>query len=176
MKALTLTLSIAGAAAIAAGSVATVLVLRSQFSSTGEHAALLEPLAKAYAADWGLALKGIDTAVAARIDGSNRAEWLEKARNALSVGYSPDPKTFRAIPLDTFPDGASVRMSRNRTPKQLVEGHVAPGHTIVEVTWRFADSAPVKSYTLLNAQGRPLFDTLVSMPVVLGPVFRMGHF
>jgi hypothetical protein len=53
---------------------------------------------------------------------------------------------------------------------------VLAGHKIVEATWRFGSAEPVQSYTILGARGQPLFDSLLSMPVIHGPVFETVHF
>lgn len=175
MKALTLKV---GAAAVAAlGAVGIVLVATSGGTrGAGEHAALLEPLGKAYAKDYGFEFTKVDTAVAATVDPANRTEWARKVSKALAVGYDPVSKPYRAIPFEQIPNLALIRMSRNRTPLQVVEEKVADGHTIVEVTWTFGAAPPVKSYTILGPKGRPLFDTLLSMPVITGPVLEAPHF
>jgi hypothetical protein len=175
VKPLTLKLGVAGAAALAV--VGTVLVLTSGGTrGAGEHAALLEPLGKAYAKDYGFEFTKVDTAVAATVDPANRNEWALKVGKALAIGYDPITKPYRAIPLERFADGAKIRMARDRTPRQVVEERVVPGHTIVEVTWTFGSAQPVKSYTILGDQGRPLFDTLLSLPVLQGPLFEAPHF
>jgi hypothetical protein len=176
VKPLALKLGAAAAAAVA-GVVGIVLVATSgRPRGAGEHAALLEPIGKAYAKDYGFEFTQVDTAVAATVNAANRNEWAQKVGNALAIGYDPITKPYRAIPLERFADAAKIRMSRDRTPRQVVEERVVAGHTIVEVTWRFGSAPPVKSYTILSDGGQPLFDTLLSMPVVQGPAFERPHF
>lgn len=145
-------------------------------TGSGEHVTLLEPLGKAYAQDYGFEFTSVATTVATTVTEADREEWVQKIVKALSLGYDPITKPFRAIPLEQMAEGSKVRMSRDRTPEQVVRECVLAGHTIVEATWHFGSAGMVKSYSILGARGQPLFDTLLSMPVVHGPVFEAAHF
>jgi hypothetical protein len=175
VKPLHLKLGAAGLAAVAVVGVTLIATSRGPGGS-GVHAALLEPLGQAYAKDYGIPFSKVDTTVAATLDGANRAQWTQKLGAALAVGYNPGEKPYAAIPFDRVAEGSKIRMSRDRTPQQVVAEKVAAGGTVVEVTWTFGSAPPVKSYTILSPQGRPLFDTLISMPVIVGPVFHARHF
>jgi len=176
VKPLALKLAVAGAAALAVAGTLLLVARTGGSGGTGEHAALLEPLGRAYAKDYGFAFTKAETTVVATLADANREEWTRKIGKALAVGYDSGSKPYRAIPLEDFAEGAKIRMSRDRSPEQVVREKTAAGLTVVEVTWTFGAAPPVKSYTILSAEKRPLFDTLLSMPVLTGPVFEGRHF
>jgi hypothetical protein len=141
----------------------------------GEHVSMLEPLGQAYATDYKLTFEKLDTHIAARVDGSNLAEWAVKVKAALSVGYAPKAEEFHALPFDRFYGAANIRMAEERTPSEVVELLLTPGVTVVESMWEFRGARPVRSYTIFKPDGRPVFDTLMSMPVIEGPLLDPGH-
>lgn len=113
------------AAAVAALAVAGIVLLVDSDGSenTGEHVALLQPLGKAYAKDYGIEFTTVDTAVAATVAEATREEWTRKLVEALSVGYDPITKPFRAIALEQIANGSKVRDCARAVDRRI---HRAP--------------------------------------------------
>jgi hypothetical protein len=140
----------------------------------GEHARIVRPLGTAYASDYGLSLEQVETSPAVIVSGSNRAELETKVVTSLAVGYLPEPGSLKSLELAAVSDLINVRMRGDRAPADVARALVAPGNRVVETTWRFAGSEPVKTVGIYGPDGRLLFDTLMSMPVIEIPVVR-GH-
>lgn len=140
------------------------------------QADILKAMGEAYAKDLGLKFSKVVPGAEVKITEANRAEWQATLVKALAVGYAPDPATFKSTSLESLGGAAKIRMGRDRTPADVVGATVAPGNSLVEVAWHFGSSPPVKSYTVFSAQRQPVFDTILSLPVVQGPLLSPGHF
>jgi hypothetical protein len=67
-------------------------------------------------------------------------------------------------------------MAGDRTPTQVAQAVLQPGVVVVESTWHFEKGEPVKSLTVFSVADEPLFDSLLSLPVVQVPLFSAGHY
>ena len=59
---------------------------------------------------------------------------------------------------------------------QVVEAVLQPGSVVTRTTWRFGAAKAVETYTVFSPAGEPLFDTLLSLPVIPGPLLNPKHF
>jgi hypothetical protein len=143
--------------------------------ATTQQTEVLEIMGEAYAQDVGLTLARLEAGIAGTVaTGGN--EWVERLEQALSLGYASQPGTFHAVPFDAVAMSSQVEMAGGRTPSKVLEDLLVPGKVILRVDWHFSTGKPVQSYTIFSADGEPLFDTLLAMPVINAPVFDSDHF
>jgi hypothetical protein len=135
----------------------------------------LQLLGEAYAKDLGLTLAKAEVSVAGTVSGDPTV-WTRRLVDALAVGYRPTtPSTFRVVPFAILKPIMNVKMSGGRSPEDTVARVVAAGNTIAAVTWYFTGANPVKSYAVFSPSGASLFDTMLMMPAIQGPVLSIGH-
>ncbi len=156
---------------IAAGGVLAVAVsaaIAAVGAPPAPTTAALTELGHAYAEAYGLKLDQVEA----------RAVDLgaDKLIAALAVGYTAAPGQLRMVPLAQLGQLGTLTMAGDRTAEQVVRQLVTPGRAVIEVTWSFTGVEPVQTYAIVDTDGEPLFDTLLSLPVVPGPIFTPGHF
>jgi hypothetical protein len=133
----------------------------------------LQALGEAYAKDLGLTFERVElTPVATPAPGVSLSKLLE---DALAVGYSPEAGKFQSVPFATVRHIVKIKMGQGRTPEETVKRALSPGNVVVQAAWYFLGAAPVKSYTVFAPSGAPVFDTMMSLPALRGPVFSVGH-
>ena len=140
------------------------------------YEATLRQLGNAYAQDHSLRLTRVQAAVATRVTDANRAKWVTDVVKDLSIGYAPRPDAFHTIQLSRMKGLMHIRMGKDRSPQQVVERVVVPGAVILRAVWDFGGPASVRSYAVFSAAGKPMFDTILFMPAIEGPVFAPRHF
>ncbi|MBI2303007.1 MAG: hypothetical protein HYU66_29215 [Armatimonadetes bacterium] len=128
----------------------------------------LDELGRAYAECYGLTLDRVETRPA--------TIPADKLIGSLAVGYTEAPGRLRTVPLSLIGELGKLTMAGDRSPEQVVRQVATPGRTILEATWSFAGCEPIHSFAVLDTDGEPLFDTLLSLPVVPGPILTPGHF
>jgi hypothetical protein len=162
-----------GAASVLGVLLVLPLLGRSPQAAQGARA-ILETLGSAYAQDAGTTLTTVVTGTPVIVSAQNQATLIAQVQQALAVGVPPRPGEFEAVSLDrfTFP----ITMAGGRSPRAEVASVVTPGRVVVPVTWTFKGSAPVSSYAVMSGTGAPVFDTLLSLPMVPGALFRAKHF
>ena len=143
-----------------------------------EYAAILGPLGRAYAEDQQLTFTEVQTSLSATLtgDAGSRAQWASRVEKALLAGYKMKSGAFEPIAFDLLKDVLKIEMQGGRTPGEVVQSVLTPGNVIVHAEWRFEDGEPVDTYAVFSADRQPLFDTLLSMPVVDIPMFPGDHF
>ena len=140
------------------------------------RAAALTVIGEAYAKSYGLTWTRVDVAAPVTVAPDTTAAWAIRLKAALAVGYTRGVGAFEAVPLTGLKDLAKLEMSGRRTPEQVVEAVAQPGTVVTRTTWRFGAAPPVETYTVFSAAGEPLFDTLLSLPVIPGPLLDPKHF
>ena len=134
---------------------------------------VLQELGDAYAKDLGLEFNRVDVTLVATVAADSVLG--KRLEEALAVGYSPAPGTFQLVPFATVKHIVKVKMGGGRTPEETVKLVLSPGNVVVQATWYFAGAAPARSYAVFSPPGAPVFDTMMSMPALRGPVFSVGH-
>jgi hypothetical protein len=137
------------------------------------RALILQALGEAYAKDVGVALVKADIALAGRVDVPET--WRQRLEQSLAVGYVPSPGVFRTIPYSVVRPVMDVKAAHGRSPAEALQRAVIPGAVVIQTTWHFAGAAPVQSYAVFSADGKPLFETLILLPALRGRVFSAGH-
>jgi hypothetical protein len=135
--------------------------------------AALEALGQAYATAWGLGFVKVETSRTATV-AADHAKYTDELEKALAIGYAPEEGVFLAVPLATLKDVLKIEMAGNRTPAEVVKAIAIPGNRVVNATWYFAGSKPVTSSAVFSPGGEVLFDTLLFLPVLKGPVLEPG--
>ncbi|MGH2621722.1 MAG: hypothetical protein ACRDHG_14305 [Anaerolineales bacterium] len=150
-----------------------LLLLGAPAAAAPSYGPSLERLGRAYAVTCGSTLAKAQAGQPAPVSAANRAALTAQVQKALSLGYVPQLGRIQAVPWN---EGIHVEMAGGRTPLQIVQSVVVPGNVVVPVSWTFAGSAPITSFTIFAPSGEPLFDTLIAMPIVPGPLLSPGHF
>jgi hypothetical protein len=150
-----------------------LLLLVGNAAAAPAYAPALERLGRAYAATCGSTLAKAEAGQPRPVTAANRAGLTAQAQKALALGYVPQLGRIEAVP---WREGFRVEMAGGRTPLGVLQSALAPGNVVVPVTWTFAGSPPIKSFTIFSPGGEPLFDTLIAMPIVPGPLFNPRHF
>lgn len=154
------------------GLLATDATGQSNAQSAAPDVSALEKLGQAYAAAWGLNLSKVETNIIGALTAGNASE-IEELQKALAVGYAPEPDKFVAAPLSMLQGIMKIQMAGGRTPAEVVQAVAAPGNQIVRVTWHFGTGNPSISNAIFSADGKNiLFDTLIFLPVLQGPVLE----
>jgi hypothetical protein len=142
----------------------------------------LETLGRAYAADVGQTLREVRADAPVPVTAANQGALAARAEQALAVGNLTAQGVFEAVALARA-GPLPVTMTGERTPAALVRALVIPGNVVVPVSWSFAPEggeagpgAPVRSLMIFAPGGEPLFDTLLSLPVVPGDLLATEHF
>jgi hypothetical protein len=138
-----------------------------------DYAPNLERLGRAYATTCGSTLAKAVAGQPTPVTAANRTALTTQVQKTLSLGYVPQLGRIQAVPWN---EGIRVEMAGGRTPAQVVQSVLAPGNIAVPVTWTFAGSAPIQSFTIFAPSGEPLFDTLIAMPIMPGPLLSPRHF
>jgi hypothetical protein len=144
-------------------------------SPADSHLTTLKLLGEAYARDQELSLVAVELAAPAIIQ-SDVARWTADLELGLAVGYMPVGGKFRVIPWAQIRQFMSIEMARGRSLPDVVRAVALPGNIVRRVTWRFAGEDSVMSSAVFAPAGPLLFDTLLSLPVITGPVFASRHF
>ena len=137
--------------------------------------AALEALGKAYAQDAQASFGGVDLGAAVTV-GAHPGGWPSKLRERMAVGYAPRAGEFRAIPFAKFGDLLKIEMAGEASPETIPTTILEPGCVVVDVTWRMGSAPPVRSLAVFSPEGQPLFDTLISLPLLKLPVFDVDHY
>lgn len=144
-------------------------------SAPETYTAELEALGMVYAKYVRVTLTKVETTIEGKVSGDG-IKWAERLEQVLAIGYAPGDGAFYAITFDELKDIMAVEMAGQRTPAEVVKAVMAPEHIVVRAIWQFARAEPVTSYAVFTLNGEPLFDTLLSMPAIHGPVFAPDHF
>ena len=142
-------------------------------SASDPRAKALQALGEAYVKDLGLTLVKAEMVRAGTVDVP--ATWSKRLEDALAVGYSPTAGAFRAIPFSKLKSVMKVKAAQGRSPEDALKRVVTPGAVVVQTAWYFAGAEPVTSYAVFSPSGTPLFETMMSLPALRGPVFSVGH-
>lgn len=141
----------------------------------GAHQAeILKTLGEAYSKDAEVELTRVETTVIGTTTADPEA-WAARLAQALAVGYAPAPGSFRVLPWRELKSIMQIEMAGNRSPEDVAKQVAAAGNIVVEVSWHFAGTAPMMSYAVFTPAGDPLFDTMLSLPLLKGPIFSVGH-
>jgi hypothetical protein len=140
--------------------------------SAAPELSALEKLGQAYATAWGLTLSKVETSIVKALSSGNASE-IDELQKSLAVGYAPEPGKFVAVPLSMLRDVMKIQMAGGRTPAEVVRAVAAPGNQIVRVAWYFGTGNPSISNAVFSADGKNIvFDTLIFLPVLQGPVLE----
>ena len=151
--------------------------------TTGIYSDILEELGAAYAADAGLSLQSLESDISATV-ALDQDQWITIILQNLMFGYAPTQGEFDTISASELTDLINVQMSGNRDLRAVVQAVVVEGNKIIQVTWHFAavtttqqdPMLTVTSLAVFAPNGDILFDSLLSMPLITGPVFNPDHF
>jgi hypothetical protein len=140
----------------------------------------LETLGRAYAADVGQTLREVRADAPVPVTAANQGALAARAEQALAVGNRTPQGRFEAVALARA-GPLPVTMAGGRTPAAVVRALVVPGNVVVPVSWSFAPEGgeagePVRSLMIFAPGGEPLFDTLLSLPIVPGALLATEHF
>ena len=161
---------------LAGGMLASWLLPRSAAQPPSARDLTLRLMGNAYAKDHALVLRGVRTQVAGAVKPADRAMWAARLEGGLVVGYCPERGKLESVPLAKLGKITNIKMGGGRSAAEVVRQAVTPGCVVVQVSWDFGGPAPVKSTAVFGADGTPLFDTLLSMPVIQGPIFSPSHY
>ncbi len=155
-----------------------LVLLLGLLGSTTAHAesgyeTVLRTLGEALAEDCHTRLTTIRLGTPRGVTLENRKELTEALLRSMALVSITAPGRLEQAPAIT--SDSTVTMSGERTPAQVAESVVTVGAVLVRVTWHFAGSNAMKSYAVFSADGAPLFDSLLSMPVVPVNLLRFGH-
>jgi hypothetical protein len=140
--------------------------------SAAPELSALEKLGQAYATAWGLNLSKVETSIVGALTAGNASE-VDELQKSLAIGYAPEPGKFVAVPLSMLRDVMKIQMAGGRTPAEVVQAVAVPGNQIVRVAWYFGTGKPSISKAIFSADGKDIvFDTLIFLPVLQGPVLE----
>jgi hypothetical protein len=140
---------------------------------------VLETLGAAYAADVGLTLTRIQIAGAVQV-GADSIQLAQSVEQNLTIGHAREAGSFATIPLAELRPILKIEMGGNRTPGAVVRSVVTSGNVLVVVNWHLrsptlGDLAPIATHAVFSPGGELLFDSMLSLPVIVGPMLSVGH-
>lgn len=138
-----------------------------------ERAEILRRIGQAIATDGNLSFQNVEIVSTAAVAAGDEREWEDRIKSALSILYAPPGQPPARLDYAHLRDILAVEMAGDRTPDRVVEDVVAAGRTIASVKWSVA-GLELDAYAVFDAD-TVLFDTILSMPIILEPVFSTPH-